>query len=502
MGADDQSAHGSTWYSGTTPLPLPRAPLNYDLDVDVCVIGGGLAGLTAAREVARRRWSVAVVEARRVAWSASGRNGGAVLPGFSAQIEKVIERIGLPATKVLWELSQSGVQYIRDGIADIDPAGIMEGSGCLDVFKTPQADRVQAKARFLEQEMGIAAETWPTERVRDVLRTTHYFEALHFPDAFQINPLAYAQGLADAAERAGVRIFENTPASAVDLAGIRKRIETPKGRVRAGHVVLAGNIHLDGIAKDLADTLIPLTAFTGVTYPFGERLAHAVRFRGAVTDSRHANDHYRIVGRDRLAWTGSVTFGTKWARKWLEHAVRSAYPQLGAVQFEYFWPVETGYAVHRMPQIGEVRPGVWLASGFGGQGLNTSAMAGNIVARAIVEGDDTWRRFLPFELVWAGGPAGRAVARTTAWWWRKSEAAAAFAARQREELQRKRQGKKRAGPGKAGLAETIFRPGYNPIAMLKRALKSSARSEHDRPIDAPEAMPSSEGGLRQSQTSS
>jgi hypothetical protein len=99
------------------------------------------------------------------------------------------------------------------------------------------------------------------------------------------------------------------------------------------------------------------------------------------------------------------------------------------VQFEYFWPAEIGLAVHRMPQIGEVQAGVWLASAFGGQGLNTSAMAGGLIARAIVEGDDTWRSFAPFELVWAGGRLGRTAVRATTWWRRQSEAVAALAAR-------------------------------------------------------------------------
>ena len=487
MRADDQSDYGPTWYSGVTPLPLPRTPLNYDLDVDVCVIGGGLAGLTVAREVARRGWSVAVVEARRIAWNASGRNSGFVLPGFSAQIEKVVERIGLPATKALWELSQSGVQYMRDAITEIGAVEITEGKGWLDVFKKPDTDRVLARVRLLEQEIGIAVEGWPKERVRDALKTSHYFGAIHFPYAVQINPLAYALGLADAAERAGARIFENTRATGVDPAGVRKRIETQNGRVRAGHVVLAGNIHLGAVAPHLADTLIPITAFTGVTQSLGERLEGAIRFHGAVSDSRHANYHYRIVGRDRLLWTGSAVVRphAKWIQRWLERALRATYPQLGPVQFEYFWPAETGIAVHRMPQIGEVQPGVWLASAFGGQGLNTSAMAGNLIARAIVEGDDTWRRFLPFELVWAGGRIGRTVARATAWWWHQSEAAVALAVRQREELQHKRQERK-----KAGIAKTVPRPDYRPVAALKRALKGSfAAGEHDRPIGAPEAVP-------------
>src|SRR5258708_29929134 len=124
-----------------------------------------------------------------------------------------------------------------------------------------------------------------------------------------------------------------------------------------------------------------------------------------------------MVGGGRLLWTGSASVGSrsKWIQRRLERAVRATYPQLGPVQFEHFWPAEMGFAVHRMPQIGEVQSGVWLASAFGGQGLNTSAMAGNLIARAIVEGDDTWRRFLPFELVWAGGRVGRTGGRATPW---------------------------------------------------------------------------------------
>src|SRR5215468_1762591 len=488
MGADDQSDYGPTWYSGVTPLPAPRTPLNYDLDVDVCVVGGGRAGITVAREVARRGWSVAVVEAQRIAWAASGRNSGLVMPGFSAQIEKVVQRIGLPATKALWELSQAGVQYVRNTIAEIETFGITEGKGWLDVSKKPDADGALARLKLLGQEMGIAVEGWPTARVRDVLKTSHYFQAIYFPDAFQINPLAYALGLADAAERAGARIFENTPALAVDLAGVRKRIGTPNGRVRAGYVVLAGNIHLGAVAQQLADTLIPITAFTGVTQPLGKRLTEAIAFHGAVSDSRHPNVYYRIVGGDRLLWTGSAwarTRNLKWTRQWLERSLRTTYPQLGLVEFERFWPAEMGFAVHRMPQIGEVQPGVWLASAFGGQGLNTSAMAGNLIARAIVEGDDTWRRFLPFELVWAGGRVGRTVVRVAAWWLDQGEAVAALAVRQRAELRRKREARK----GK--LAKTVPEADYGAVAALKRAMKGSfAAAEHDRPIGAPEAMPS------------
>jgi len=415
--------------------------LNFDLDVDVCVIGGGLAGLTVAREVVRRRWSVAVLEAQRVAWNASGRNSGFVLPGFSARIEKIVERIGLAGTKALWALSEAGVQYVRGTIAELGMTGVEQGQGWLDVAKTPDSDAALARVSLLGQEIGAEVESWPLERIRDVLKTTHYFHAIHFPRAFHINPLAYALRLAEAAEQAGAHIFEHTPALAIDPAGVRKRIATPQGRVRAGHVVLAGNVHLGAAARRLADTLVPITAFTGVTRPLGEGLKAAIGFSGAVSDSRYANYHYRIVGGDRLLWTGGASIrpgsGARMKRK-LERAIRSIYPQLGPVEFESFWPGEMGFAIHRMPQVGELQAGVWLASAFGAQGLNTSAIAGDLIARAIVEGDDMWRLFLPYELVWAGGRAGRAVVEATAWWWNQSEAVAAGVARRREALHRRR----------------------------------------------------------------
>src|SRR5258707_10509883 len=192
MGADEQSDYGPTWYSGVTPLPPPRTPLNYDLDVDVCVIGGGLAGLTTAREVARRGWSVAVVEARRVAWNASGRNSGFVSPGYSAQIEKIVERIGLPAAKALWELSEAGVQYVHDTIEEIGGRGIVEGKGSLEVFKTPDAGRATARLRLLEQEMGVAVAGGPMERGRASRGTRRDFLGVDVSCAAHNQPLGHA----------------------------------------------------------------------------------------------------------------------------------------------------------------------------------------------------------------------------------------------------------------------------------------------------------------------
>ena len=233
----------------------------------------------------------------------------------------------------------------------------------------------------------------------------------------------------------GARIFENTPALSIDIEGVRKRIATPKARVRATRIVLAGNVHLGALMPRIAGTLVPIWSYLVTTAPLGPQLAEAIDYRGAVTDTDLADNHYRIVGGDRLLWSGRSTTwedDPKWYARRLQWDISKIYPQLGEVEIEHVWSGVLGNALHRMPQLGELSPGLWIASGFGGHGLNTTAMAGNILARAIVDGDDTWRLFSPYEFVWAGGRLGRAIMQVYYWWFSARERFEARQSRERE----------------------------------------------------------------------
>jgi glycine/D-amino acid oxidase-like deaminating enzyme len=417
MSDTDTTAYGQSWYAATMADEPRRPRLAVDLDVDVCVIGGGLAGLTTAREVARSGWSVVLLESRRIAASASGRNTGFVLPGFAADAEKLIARVGFERTKSLWALSQAGLDYVRNAIRADGATGIDPQDGWLYISKVDNGDEFLRLVRLLG-DLGCEIEGWPTERVRAVLHSERYFHALHYLRAITIHPLNYALALAAAAERDGARIFEGTPALSIDPAGVRKRIVTPSARLRANHVVLCGNVQIGGLMPWVASTLVPITTYVITTAPLGSRLAEVVGYRGAVSDSDLADNHYRIVGGDRLMVSGRSTTWARNPRRYvraLTADIKKTYPQLGDVAVDYAWSGTLGNTVHRMPQIGELGPGVWLASGFGGHGLNTTAMAGNLIARAIVEGDQTWRQFTPFELVWAGGICGRAAVQMHVW---------------------------------------------------------------------------------------
>ncbi len=405
------------WYEANSVSRPDRPRLNLDLDVDVCVIGAGLAGLTVAREVAQRGWSVAVLEAGQVAWAASGRNLGFVLPGFSEHIDGIIERVGLDDAKQLWALSEQGLDYVRRTILDTRMPGVDLINGWLHVSKTANFDELRAEVERMRW-IGADIECWPDERVRDQLQSPRYFGAVHYRQAFHIDPYNYALGLAALAEKAGARIFEETPAVSLDPAGVRKRVVTPAGRVRAAHVVLAGNIHLGALVPQLAATLLPVTTFVMVTEPIGEILHEVVRYRGAISDTNRADNHYRIVGGDRLQWSGrmrSWDANPRLIARGLTSDIRRTFPRLGKVGIAHLWRGTLGRTVHRMPQIGEIERGVWLASGFGGHGLNNTAIAGELIARGIVEGDQTWRLFAPYELVWAGGMFGRVLAQGIYW---------------------------------------------------------------------------------------
>ncbi len=471
-----------TWYEATRAASPERARLGFEIDVDVCVVGGGLAGLTVAREVARRGWSVVVLEANRVAWAASGRNTGFVLPGFSDDVDSMIERIGFDHTKKLWALSEAGLDYVRRTIKETRMPGVAPIRGWLKISNIDDGHAIPRYVARLRR-LGAEVEAWSTDQVRAVLPNPHYFNGVHFPRAFHMHPLNYALGLAGAAEAAGARIFEETPALAIDTAGVRKRIATPDARVRAGHVVLAGNVHLGDLMPRLAATLMPVNTYVMVSEPIGPQLSEVIRYRGAVSDGKRADNHYRIVDGDRLQWSGRMTVWQaephRFARA-LVRDIRRKFPALGSVKVAYLWRGTLGRTVHRMPQIGEIERGLWVTSGFGGHGLNTSAMAGELIARGIVENDQTWRLFAPYELVWAGGFIGRAAAQTVYWGSKPLERIMRHLARSNERTRRRKAAKqaRKARMEAAAREAAMATSGTTGAASAKQTVEKAPSPPH------------------------
>ena len=428
-----ESSAGATDREDAAGTP-ERLRLSFDLDVDICVVGAGLAGLAVALEAARLGASVAVLEGRHVGWNASGHQLGTVMPGYGLPIGDLIERVGFDDTRELWSLSKQGSDLVRANATEELMPGIALSEGVLEVSNVDAGDQLISRLQMLGEDFETEVEGWQVDHVRDQLRTGHYFHGVYYPKAFSIDGRKYVHGLAALARRAGARIFEDTPVVSVDWSGIRKRIVTPSARLRASHIVLAGNVHLGAPLRRLSETLLPVWRYAAVTAPLGERLAEAITFQGSVIDS-NGIDHFRIVDGGRLMWASPET---TWAARperfadAIARRIRTIFPQLGAVEIAEVWGGAVGQTVHGMPQIGQLRRGLWVASGFGRQGLNTTAIAGQLIARSILWGDERWRLFSPFELVWAGGPTGRVAGHVVGMWARGSSAAAGALARHRE----------------------------------------------------------------------
>jgi glycine/D-amino acid oxidase-like deaminating enzyme len=411
-----------------------RSRLSFDLDVDICIVGAGLAGLTVALEAARLGASVAVLEGRHVGWNASGHQLGTVMPGYGLPLGQLIERIGFEDARELWSLSKEGAEFVRANASEGAMPGIALSEGALEVSNVDVGDQLISRLQMLGEDFETEVEGWQVDRVRAELKTDHYFHGIYYPKAFQIDGRKYVHRLAALARRTGARIFEDTPVVSIDSSGIRKRIVTPSARLRATHIVLAGNIHLGSTLRRLSETLLPVWRYAAVTAPLGERLAEVIAFRGSVVDT-DGIDHFRIVDGNRLMWASPETTWAARPQRFagaIQRRIRTVFPKLGPVDIAETWGGAVGQTVHGMPQIGQLRRGLWVASGFGRQGLNTSAMAGQLIARSILWGDERWRLFSPFELVWAGGPTGRIAGYFIGMWGRGSSAAAGALARHRE----------------------------------------------------------------------
>ena len=177
-------------------------------------------------------------------------------------------------------MSQDGVDYVRATATEAGIPGIGLGHGSLEVSNVDKGDRLVSRLQLLGEDFGTDVEAWQTERVRDRTHDRHYFHAIHYPKSFHIHGLNYVRGLAEAAERAGARIFEDTIVAGIDPAGIRKRIVTAAARLRSSYIVLAGNVHLGSPFPRLNQTLLPTWRYVAVTEPLGERIDEALAFQG------------------------------------------------------------------------------------------------------------------------------------------------------------------------------------------------------------------------------
>lgn len=417
-GADSREGHVDSYYSATArQLPVFDA-FDGDRQADVCVVGAGLAGLTAALELAKAGKEVVLLEQARVGWAASGRNGGFVSGGFAELIFAIEDRLGLDHARALYRLSVEGVGYVRRRILDAGRGDMIGGHGWLKMVRYDDAAGLERRAERMARDYGAAYRFVDRGELAEYVRSRRYHAGILDMSPFHIQPLDYAVLLAGEAAAAGAAIHENSRVLSVERQAMHWRVETRYGVVRAHDVILATSAY-GGPSRRINSAVLPVSTY--VVTARSSKLDEAILFSGCLGDTRRAGDYYRIVGTGdgrRLLWGGRITTRRSVPRRLgekLAHDIRNVYPQLDDLRIDQAWAGLMGYAIHKMPIIGRFGEGLWVATAFGGHGLNTTAMGGRLVAAAIAHSDDEWRLFEPFAAEWGGGLIGRVATQLEYW---------------------------------------------------------------------------------------
>lgn len=382
----DRELSRHSYYAATAPRTQGYQPLVGDADCDVAVVGGGLAGLSAALDLAESGHSVVLLEAHEVGWGASGRNGGQAIHGLACDQEEIELQLGLDEAKRVWAMTNEALDLLRQrsqkhGIACEWRSGYLglATSARKGAALTAWADRM---GRVYGQEFTRIA---PTE-VRAWIDSPRFHSGIHDPRSGHLHPLKYALGIARAAAQAGVRICENTPVTSL-TQGATVKLGTAQGQVRAKQVLLAGNVYLQGVAPALEPRIMPVGTYIVATEPLDSQLADSlVPSRSAVCDTNFVLDYFRTTNDHRMLYGGRVSYSTvtppNLASSMHTRMVQT-FPQLANTKVEYAWGGFVDISMNRAPDFGRLDSNVYYLQGFSGHGLALTGLAGKLVAEAI-----------------------------------------------------------------------------------------------------------------------
>ena len=413
--------HAQSYYAASAHPAPDRPALAGNVDCDVCVVGGGIGGCSAALHLAERGYRVVLLEENRVGWGASGRSGGQAIYGLAAPQSKVERLVGPEPARILWDVTVEALALIRELIAkhriDCDWA---DGQMLTAIKQRHDADLRSELKELHDRYQYQTVRYMPRDELRSVLATDRYISALYDSQGGHLHPLNYTLGLAAAAGRAGVQIFEGT--RAIDFintdhsaTGGSARVRTASGEVRSRYVVLCGNVYLGDTARALASKIMAVATYIVATEPLGAERARAlIANNAAVSDMNWVLDYFRLSADHRLLFGGRVNYSglsSFDAPSATRTRMLGVFPQLSDVRVEYAWGGDIDITLNRAPHFGRLAPNVYFLQGFSGHGIALTGIAGKLVAEAIA---GTAERFDVFARIPHANFPGGAVLRRPA----------------------------------------------------------------------------------------
>lgn len=418
----EHSPYPPSYYAASRNIIRTPKVLEGDIETDICVVGAGYSGLSAAISLAEHGFKVVVVEAAEVGWGASGRNGGQVVNGLNASLGTIERRYGSKTASFVGGLLQEGAGIIYDRVARYGIQCDLKRGNIYAAYTPKHMEELAAKKALWARHGMDDHELLDKAQIRQHIGSDVYEGGMLDRSGGHMHPLNLTLGEAAALESLGGTIFERSPVTKVEQDANGAIVHTAKGRVRAKTAIICGNAYLGNVVPELTSRVMPVSTQMMATEPLGEERARALLPTDmCVEDVRYILDYFRLSADHRLIFGGGVVYGgtdpADVVAK-LRPNLDKVYPQLKDVKIEYAWSGNFALSFSRVPQMGRLGKSVYFAHGYSGHGVTGSHLFGRILGEA-VRGDMT--RFDTFaSLPWIPFPGGRmfrAQYSTLGSWW-------------------------------------------------------------------------------------
>ncbi|TDR79903.1 NAD(P)/FAD-dependent oxidoreductase [Paludibacterium purpuratum] len=389
--------HVASYYAATATPRQPRPALDGDAHFDVCVVGGGLAGLSTALNLAECGFKVGLLEASSIGFAASGRNGGQVISGFACDMDTLRREAGDEYARAFWDMSVEAVEIVDERVRRHAIECDWTRGYCTVAVKPRHLRDLAAWQQEAQSRYGYGHyQLWDRARLSDEVASERYQGGLYDPLAGHLHPLNYTLGLARAAEEAGVTIFENTPVLSIEREPSPRAV-TASGTVACQSLVLACNVFVGQLAPELAARIMPVGTYVIATESLGQTRARGLIANNlALCDSNFVLDYYRLSADHRMLFGGKVSYTGREPRR-LAQAMRldmlRVFPQLADARVEYAWGGFVDITMNRAPDFGRLDKSIYYLQGFSGHGVNITGIAGKMLAEAIAQESSRFELF-------------------------------------------------------------------------------------------------------------
>ncbi len=380
--------HTPSYYAATANWQTGYPSLKGAIRADVAVVGGGFTGVNTALELAERGYSVVLLEANRISWGATGRNGGQIIGGIGHSLEKFEKFVGPDGVRAIYDMGVECCDIIRERVAKYNIDCDLTWGYCDVALKTRHMRDFEAEKAYQER-MGYphALELLDKQQLQAEVRSDLYLGGmLNRTGNGHCHVLNLCLGEARAAEQLGVQIFEQSRVMRV-VEGTRPQVLTEAGSVSAEHVVLCGNAYLDGLVPKLSSKVLPSNSSVITTEPLSdEQIAAIMPGNRAVCDPRTALDYYRLTADKRLLFGGLSNYTGREPKDLfgvMRQKMLTVFPQLAGVELSHGWSGQMGIGINRMPQLGRLKGNVYYIQAYSGHGVAPTHMMGRITAQMI-----------------------------------------------------------------------------------------------------------------------